>query len=74
MADIDPKIVEIERFLTGAKLPDQVQLYPGIKVTNTARFVESHLEVLKAYGCKGLWDVFYTRLARLKELIEQKIA
>jgi hypothetical protein len=68
MSDANPKITEIEKLLSSVKLQVQIELYPGIKVTNTKQFIESHLSVIKAYGIKGIWEVFYTRLLRLVEL------
>lgn len=72
MTEIDPKIAAIEQFFASAKLPKQIELYPGIKVINTAGFIESHLSILKANGYKGIYDVFYCRLERLKELQPDK--
>lgn len=72
MTEVHPGIITLEEFFAKAKLPKQVDLYPGIKIVDTAGFIESHLEVLKANGTKGVFDVFYVRLARLKEILTTK--
>lgn len=73
MAVTDKQINELEEFFNSAQLPASVQLDPGSKIDEVSKFVNSHLKVLRNNGNKPLTDVFYIRLIRLKEIINDKL-
>ena len=72
MAKQETTIAELDIFFSTAKLPSELQLYPGTKVVDLPTFVESHLAVLKHSGSHGIYEVFYTRLIRLREMMTAK--
>jgi len=63
------QIDELELFFSKAKLPTTIQLDSGSNITDVKQFVASHLNVLRNNDDKPMYDVFYSRLLRLKELI-----
>ena len=66
----DKQIAELESFFAKAKLPKELVLDAGTKVSNVAHLVKSHLNVLKHNGDKPIYDVFYERLLKVKELVK----
>jgi hypothetical protein len=65
----EKQIDELGTFFAKAKLPTTVDLDAGSKVTNVPAFIQSHLNVLRSNPDKPIYEVFYNRLVRLKELI-----
>ena len=72
MAKQEITVEELDAFFATATLPSALQLYPGNKIVGLPVFVESHLAVLKHSGSHGIYEVFYTRLIRLREMITAK--
>jgi hypothetical protein len=64
----DQQLKEIEEFFRNARLPKEVDLFPGTKIIDVPRFVGSHIGVLRNGGEKPIYDVFWQRLLKLKEL------
>ncbi len=69
MAVTDNQIREVEDFFRNNKTPNEVKLGEGIMIVDTSRFISSHLEVLRNNGEKPMYEVFYLRLLKLKELV-----
>lgn len=70
MAISEKDLSELEQFFGIAKLPAEVQLDGGTKITDVPRFIESHLEVLRNNNDKPIYEVFYQRLLKLKSLVQ----
>ncbi len=68
MAVTEKQIKELEGHFQKAKLPATVQLELGSKVENLSQFIDSHLKVLRNNGDKAMYEVFYSRLLKLKEI------
>ena len=69
MATTEKEIREIEDFFRSNKPPKEVKLGEGITVTDTVKFISSHLAVLRNNGEKPMYEVFYLRLLKLKEIV-----
>ncbi len=69
MAISEKQLLELESYFKKAKLPVVVHLDAGTMISDTARFVASHLSVLRNNMDKPLYEVFYQRLVQLKEMI-----
>ncbi len=69
MATTEKQIEELEIYFEKAKLPAFVQLDEGSKILDVPAFIKSHLNVLRTNSDKPIYEVFYNRLLRLKELI-----
>lgn len=65
----EKQLSELEAFFAKKKLPKEVQLDAGAKITDVSRFVESHLTVLRNNLDMTIYEVFYQRLIQLKEKI-----
>lgn len=65
----EKQLSELESFFAKASLPKTVQLDAGTTITNVAKFVDSHLAVLRNNMDKPIYEVFYQRLEQLKEKI-----
>jgi len=63
------QLKEIDLFFATAKLPATILLVPGTMIDNVSEFVESHLTVLREGGLKQVFEGFYLRMMRLRELI-----
>lgn len=72
MAVTDKQIEELETFFAKAKLPVTLHLESGVMISEVIRFVASHLAVLKHNADKPIYEVFYDRLLKAKELIQGK--
>ena len=68
MATTEKQIKELEDHFAKGKLPAFVQLDLGSKIGNVSQFIKSHLKVLRNNGDKSMYEVFYQRLLRLKEI------
>ncbi len=69
MAVAEKQIKDLEEFFSKAKLPTSVQLDEGSKIGEMSRFINSHLKVLRNNGGKPMYEVFYLRLLKLKEIV-----
>ncbi len=72
MADEDITIEELEAFFAATQLPQEMQLYPGVRITDVHSFVNSHLQTFQNNRDRVIFDVYRLRLVRLKELILEK--
>jgi len=70
MAYTENDLAELEDFFKSVKLPPTVQLTAGVLVTDTAKFLESHFAVLREGKGKPVYDAFYQRLLKLKEIVQ----
>lgn len=68
MAVTEKQIKDLEEYFKKANLPHSIQLDQGSKIENVSTFINSHLKVLRNNADKSMYDVFYERLLRLKEL------
>ena len=66
----EKQIAELESFFATAKVPKELVLDAGSKVNDVSQLVKSHLNVLKHNGDKPIYDVFYDRLLKVKELVK----
>lgn len=69
MAVTEKQINELEAYFKKANLPAAVQLDVGSTIQNVPQFIESHLKVLRNNGALAIFEVFYVRLLKLKEII-----
>jgi hypothetical protein len=69
MAAEKDKLGELEQFFKSVPLPKQVELEKGIIIKNVPKFIESHLAVLQHAGEKPVFESFWTRLRKLREII-----
>ncbi len=69
MAVTEKEIKILEDYFKQANLPANVNLDVGSKIENVPKFIASHLSVLRNNGASGIYEVFYTRLLKLKEII-----
>jgi hypothetical protein len=69
MAITDKQINELEEFFKKVKLPTTVELEEGSTIVNVRQFIDSHLKVLRNNGDKPMYEVFFNRLLRLKEIL-----
>jgi len=65
----EKQLNDLQTFFAGQQLPTNVQLDLGSKIHDTAKFIQSHITVLPNNGDKPLFEVFYYRLIKLKEII-----
>jgi hypothetical protein len=65
----EKQIEELANYFAKAKLPSSIQLDQGSTIMNVPAFIQSHLNVLRSNTDKPIYEVFYNRLIRLKELI-----
>jgi len=49
-------------------LPKELVLDAGTKVSDVQQMVDSHIKVLRHNGDKPIYEVFYDRLLKVKEL------
>lgn len=63
------QLSELDTFFAKAKLPATVLLDAGTTITDVRQFVQSHIAVLKNNMDKPIYEVFYNRLVKLKELM-----
>lgn len=60
----------LEKFFSKTALPEgEIQLSPGIKITNLKTFVESHLTTVKSNLQVLTFKPYYDRLLKLKSLL-----
>ena len=60
----------LESFFSKAILPEgDIQLSPGVKITNAKVFVESHLTTVKSNLQVLTFKPYYDRLIKLKSLL-----
>lgn len=64
-------IEELEIFFQTAKLPQEIQLYEGVRVVDVPRFLQNHIAIFKNNSNARVFDVFLVRLMRLRELLLQ---
>jgi hypothetical protein len=60
---------ELEAFFKKTILPASIQLDEGSKILDVTAFIDSHLKVLRNNFEKPVYEVFYSRLLRLKEIL-----
>lgn len=72
MAVTEKQITDLDGFFKKSKLPVSIQLDEGTKVSDVPTFIESHLNVLRHNADKPIYEVFYSRLLGLKELLSGK--
>jgi hypothetical protein len=64
-------IEELEKFFKQCKLPEgEVQLNECAKIVNVERFLTSHLLAVKNHNGNKVYQPYYNRLIRFKEIIE----
>ncbi|MBE9598121.1 hypothetical protein [Pedobacter sp. MC2016-24] len=63
-------IEELEAYFSGIDLPQSLDLYPGTRVNDVTKCIETHLVVLKIHGNVRPFECFYDRLIKIKEIIE----
>jgi hypothetical protein len=66
----EKQIDELDNFFKKAALPATVQLDEGSKILNVRSFIDSHLLVIRSNREKPIYEVFYTRVIRLKGIIK----
>jgi hypothetical protein len=60
----------LEMFFSKTALPEgEIQLSPGVKITNAKVFVESHLTTVKSNLQVLTFKPYYDRLLKLKSLL-----
>jgi hypothetical protein len=69
MATTEKQVEELAKYFEKAKVPFSIQLDEGSKIADVPAFIKSHLNILRANPDKPIYEVYYTRLLRLKELI-----
>lgn len=62
-------IEELEIFFSDYKLPQEIQLYQGVRVINVPRFLQNHITVYKNNSNARVYEIFLIRLMRLRELL-----
>lgn len=62
-------IEELEIFFSDCKLPQEIQLYEGVRVIDVPRFLQNHITIFKNNNNARIFDVFLIRLMRLRELL-----
>lgn len=65
-------INELEAHFAALQLPQAVDLYKGVKITDVRKFVASHVAVIQFYGLKSLSQPFFDRLIHLKDIIKDQ--
>jgi hypothetical protein len=65
---------EFEAAFHGIDLPQEAQLYSGVKVTNVPKFLETSLSYLKNNAPSRMTEVIKDRLNRLLEIIQESNA
>lgn len=63
-------IAELETYFKSAKLPDTIQLTTYMSVLNVRKFVDSHLDLLKANPENERYKPFLDRLNLLRNKLE----
>ena len=63
-------IEELDDYFTGIDLPETMQLYPGVHVSNVRVCVDAHFDVLREKGDLKIYAGFKERLLRIKEILE----
>ena len=63
-------IQELEDYFTGIDLPETMDLYPGVHISNVKICVASHFDVLNEKGDLKIYAGFKERLLRIKEVLE----
>ncbi|MCD0489867.1 hypothetical protein LPB86_16615 [Pedobacter sp. MC2016-14] len=63
-------IEELEDYFTGIDLPETMDLYPGVKISDVRGCIASHLDVLKLKGELKIYAGFKHRLLLIKEILE----
>jgi len=69
MAVTGKQIEELELYFNKATLPESIALDSGTTITEVPKFIGSHLAILHNCGDKPVYEVFYNRLIKLKELL-----
>ena len=59
----------MEKYFSNVRLPATIKRDDGTTVIDLPRLIQSHVLLLQNNIGKDLYDVFYKRLVRLKELI-----
>jgi len=67
----ESQISELEIFFENAKIPARLQFDAGTKIDDVSKFIKSHLHVFRNNREKPIFEVFYSRLLKLKEIIEK---
>lgn len=65
-------IEELEDYFTGIDLPETMDLYSGVKISNVSACIASHLEVLKFKGELKIYAGFKHRLLLIKQILEEQ--
>jgi len=67
-------VTELERYFSTAILPKEIKLDESTAIIDVKQFVNSHLGVIRQSGDKQLFSSFYTRLCRLKDLLDSTVS
>lgn len=62
---------EFEAAFHGIDLPQEAQLYTGVKITNIPKFLETSLNYLKNNAPSRMTEVISDRLQRLLEIVQE---
>jgi hypothetical protein len=62
---------DYEAALHGIDLPNEVQLYTGVKIVDVPKFIEVQLDILRSGQAPKLTAVAGDRLARLLEILAE---
>lgn len=71
MAVTVEQITELETFFEETELPATLLLESGVMVTDVKKFIATHIAVLKQNGDKMIYQVFYNRLLKAKQIIQR---
>ena len=66
------EVEELKQFFAEISIPKEVQLYQGIRIIDTHKFLASHFEVVSKLDGKPINDVFYDRLVRLRSILSTR--
>jgi len=65
-------IQKLDDFFKLVKLPKSIQIGPGETLTDVPRFLESHFAIVKSFPDVSIYEVFYLRLLKIKELLSEQ--
>lgn len=62
-------IEELDAFFATRKLPKEIELHTGVKISDVPLFVESHIRTYKNNRQSRVYDIFRVRLMKLRKLL-----
>jgi hypothetical protein len=68
--EISNEIIELEQFFSSIKIPESIKLNQCTKISDTALFIKTHLDIVKAQDGKKTYIPYMERLQELEAILK----